>query len=244
MRAIFLVLCAPLVFPAGSSPAPCTCTMCPCESRAGALSWDAELRILRTPRLRCSSHAAPACRELARRGRSTQTRRSTWPAASPQAYNAGLGYDSQMLNMYASNLSSIASFGQPMHGNRRQDTQQEFASPRSPILDEFRASGKPKTTWKLRDIAGSVVEFSGDQLGSCFIQDELPKASSEERQSVFDEIVPGNTLQLIQDVFGNYVIQKLFEHGTQAQKTVLANTMEGNVLHQRARPRARRAATA
>jgi hypothetical protein len=49
------------------------------------------------------------------------------------------------------------------------------------------------------------VEFSGDQLGSRFIQDELPKASSEERQSVFDEIVPGNTLQLIQDVFGNYV---------------------------------------
>ncbi|KAJ7343436.1 armadillo-type protein [Mycena albidolilacea] len=117
-----------------------------------------------------------------------------------------------------------------MRGNRRQDTQ-EFASPRSPILDEFRASGKPKTTWKLRDIAGSVVEFSGDQLGSRFIQDELPKASSEERQSVFDEIVPGNTLQLIQDVFGNYVIQKLFEHGTQAQKTVLANTMEGNVLY-------------
>ncbi|KAJ7828445.1 hypothetical protein B0H14DRAFT_3718759 [Mycena olivaceomarginata] len=35
------------------------------------------------------------------------------PAAAPQPYNAGLGYVSQMLNMYASNLSSIASFGQP-----------------------------------------------------------------------------------------------------------------------------------
>ena len=64
---------------------------------------------------------------------------------------------------------------------------------------------------------------------------------------MFDEIVPDNALQLIQDVFGNYVraflllvvdlvltlpqvIQKLFEHGTQVQKTVLASTMEGHIL--------------
>lgn len=63
---------------------------------------------------------------------------------------------------------------------------------------------------------------------------------------VFDEIVPSAALQLIQDVFGNYVnicslkknapnvvlqvIQKLFEHGTQVQKTILANLMEGHVL--------------
>ncbi|KAF7338257.1 PUM-HD domain-containing protein [Mycena venus] len=137
-------------------------------------------------------------------------------AASPQAYGAALDYGSQMLNaanMY-SNLSSASSFGQPMRGNRRPDMQQELASTRSPM-----------------DIANFVVEFSGDQHGSRFIQNELITASSEERQSVFDEIVPDNTLQLIQDVFGNYVIQKLFEHGTQAQKTVLANTMEGHVFY-------------
>ncbi|KAJ7774585.1 armadillo-type protein [Mycena maculata] len=104
--------------------------------------------------------------------------------------------------------------------------------PRSPILDEFRASTKSKgRKWELRDITGYVVEFSGDQHGSRFIQTALTTATSEERQSVFDEIVPGNTLQLIQDVFGNYVIQKLFEHGTQAQKTLLANTMEGHIVY-------------
>lgn len=32
------------------------------------------------------------------------------------------------------------------------------------------------------------------------------------------------------DVFGNYVIQKLFEHGNQAQKAVLAKQMEGHIL--------------
>jgi mRNA-binding protein PUF3 len=32
------------------------------------------------------------------------------------------------------------------------------------------------------------------------------------------------------DVFGNYVVQKLFEHGNQAQKKILANQMKGRVL--------------
>ncbi|KAJ7109396.1 armadillo-type protein [Mycena epipterygia] len=116
-----------------------------------------------------------------------------------------------------------------MRGNRRHDMQPELALPRSPMLDEFRANKGKK--WELRDLTGFIVEFSGDQHGSRFIQNELVTATSEERQSVFDEIVPNNTLQLIQDVFGNYVIQKLFEHGTQVQKTVLANTMEGHVVY-------------
>lgn len=63
-----------------------------------------------------------------------------------------------------------------------------------------------------QDIVGSIVEFSGDQHGSRFIQQKLETANSEEKQLVFDEILP-NALQLMTDVFGNYVIQKFFEHG-------------------------------
>ena len=93
------------------------------------------------------------------------------------------------------------------------------------------------------------MEFSGDQHGSRFIQQKLETASTEEKQAVFDEIVPSAALQLIQDVFGNYVglvsflacfiiclhlkpqvVQKLFEHGTQIQKSILASTMENHVL--------------
>lgn len=37
-------------------------------------------------------------------------------------------------------------------------------------------------------------------------------------------------MQLACDVFGNYVIQKLFEHGDQNQKKILANRMKGHVL--------------
>ncbi|KAF8157525.1 ARM repeat-containing protein [Mycena galopus ATCC 62051] len=97
--------------------------------------------------------------------------------------------------------------------------QQKFATPCSPILAEFRAT------------PGSIVEFSGDQLGSRFIQDTLPEASNEEKESVFDEIYPNHTITLIQNVFGNYVIQKLFQDGTQTQKTALVNSMEGSVVY-------------
>lgn len=34
----------------------------------------------------------------------------------------------------------------------------------------------------------------------------------------------------MKDVFGNYVIQKFFEHGDQNQKKLLANKMKGEVL--------------
>ncbi|CAG8539510.1 5318_t:CDS:10 [Cetraspora pellucida] len=84
------------------------------------------------------------------------------------------------------------------------------------------------------DLSSSIsdpghVEFSGDQHGSRFIQQKLETANSEEKQLVFDEILP-NALQLMTDVFGNYVIQKFFEHGNQMQKTILAKQMEGHVL--------------
>lgn len=74
-----------------------------------------------------------------------------------------------------------------------------------------------------------MVEFSGDQHGSRFIQQKLETANSDEKEQVFREIQP-NCLQLMTDVFGNYVVQKLFEHGNQTQKKILANQMKGHVL--------------
>jgi pumilio RNA-binding family len=56
-----------------------------------------------------------------------------------------------------------------------------------------------------QDIFGFIVEFSGDQHGSRFIQQKLETATIEDKEMVFDEIIPSNTLQLIRDVFGNYV---------------------------------------
>lgn len=133
-------------------------------------------------------------------------------------YSSGIPMMITGSNMY----SQPAMYAPLRHGRHRS------IALRSALLDEFRANKARK--WELRDIFGYIVEFSGDQHGSRFIQQKLETASTEEKQIVFDEIVPDNALQLIQDVFGNYVIQKLFEHGTQVQKTVLASTMEGHIL--------------
>lgn len=53
-----------------------------------------------------------------------------------------------------------------------------------------------------QDIAGHIVEFSGDQLGSRHIQTKLETASAEEKAMVFGELLP-NMLQLSTDVFAN-----------------------------------------
>ncbi|KIW17339.1 hypothetical protein PV08_04531 [Exophiala spinifera] len=101
---------------------------------------------------------------------------------------------------------------------------------RSPLLEEFRLNSKTNKRFELKDIYNYVVEFSGDQHGSRFIQQKLETANSDEKEQIFKEIQP-NLLQLMTDVFGNYVIQKMFEHGNQSQKKVLANQMKGHVLH-------------
>lgn len=115
---------------------------------------------------------------------------------------------------------------------------------RSALLEEFRSNNKTSKRYELKvsyagfgvdsanatqDIYNHVVEFSGDQHGSRFIQQKLETANSDEKDQVFREIQP-NSIQLMTDVFGNYVIQKFFEHGNQPQKKILANQMKGRVL--------------
>lgn len=73
------------------------------------------------------------------------------------------------------------------------------------------------------------MEFSGDQYGARFIQRELETANSDEKEQVYRELMT-NTVQLMTDVFGNYVIQKFFGHGNQSQKRGLANQMKGHVV--------------
>ena len=76
---------------------------------------------------------------------------------------------------------------------------------------------------------GHIVEFSGDQHGSRFIQSKLETANSDEKDQVFREVEP-NAVQLMKDVFGNYVVQKFFEHGNQVQKKILGERMRGKMV--------------
>lgn len=66
----------------------------------------------------------------------------------------------------------------------------------------------------LQDIKGFIYEFCRDQHGSRFIQQKLVEGPPEQLMQLYEEIQP-HVIALMQDVFGNYVIQKCFEHGSQ-----------------------------
>jgi mRNA-binding protein PUF3 len=110
------------------------------------------------------------------------------------------------------------------------DHGQQSEAVMSTKLYDFKQNSKTTKRFELKDIYGYIVEFSGDQHGSRFIQQKLETANSDEKEHVFKELSP-DSLQLMQDVFGNYVIQKFFEHGDQTQKRTLANRMKGHVVH-------------
>ncbi|CAH8334070.1 unnamed protein product [Eruca vesicaria subsp. sativa] len=97
----------------------------------------------------------------------------------------------------------------------------------SSLLEEFKSN---KTRgFELSEIASHVVEFSADQYGSRFIQQKLETATTDEKNMVYEEIMP-QALALMTDVFGNYVIQKFFEHGLPPQRRELAEKLFDNVL--------------
>lgn len=90
---------------------------------------------------------------------------------------------------------------------------------RSQLLEEFRNSTSRFQQVPLSELRDHIVEFARDQHGSRFIQQRLETATAEEKDIVFSEILP-QADKLMIDVFGNYVIQKFFEFGTDNQKEV------------------------
>nr|CAN61602.1 hypothetical protein VITISV_024967 [Vitis vinifera] len=152
------------------------------------------------------------------------------PLASPVIPNSPIGPGSPIrhndLNMrYPSGMRNLAGgVMAPWHLDAGCNMDEGFASS---LLEEFK-SNKTKC-FELSEIAGHVVEFSADQYGSRFIQQKLETATTEEKNMVYQEIIP-QALSLMTDVFGNYVIQKFFEHGLVSQRRELAGKLYGHVL--------------
>jgi len=96
------------------------------------------------------------------------------------------------------------------------------------LLEQIRAA-KSRNQWTIHDIQGHVVEFCLDQNGSRFIQQRLEVAEADEKDSVIDEIIPA-IKDLNNDVFGNYVVQKCYEFGTEKMKNDLKGTLKGNMM--------------
>jgi hypothetical protein len=100
---------------------------------------------------------------------------------------------------------------------------------RDSLVEEFRSTFGKSRQWTLRDLTNHIVAFCQDQHGSRFIQQRLEVCSESEKQLVFDEILPSAQI-LMTDVFGNYVLQKLFEYGTKDQCESLAMLLKGQAV--------------
>ncbi|PAV81512.1 hypothetical protein WR25_05938 [Diploscapter pachys] len=65
--------------------------------------------------------------------------------------------------------------------------------------------------------------------GSIFIQEFLEHTSEKGKEIIFEKILP-NALSLMTHIFGNYVIQKLFERGSTVEKAALTEAIRGNIM--------------
>lgn len=100
---------------------------------------------------------------------------------------------------------------------------------RDSLVEEFRSTFGKTRQWTLSDLANHIVAFCQDQHGSRFIQQRLEVCNDTEKQLVFDEILP-SAQTLMTDVFGNYVLQKLFEYGSKTQCEELASLLKGQAV--------------
>jgi len=73
-----------------------------------------------------------------------------------------------------------------------------------------------------------LIENCRDQNGSRLIQQQFEKSSDQEKEQIFQEILP-HAYSLMTDVFGNYVIQKILQLGTIDQKLRLFEVTQGNI---------------
>jgi len=112
-------------------------------------------------------------------------------------------------NDYNKNNNATAPAANPMH---------------DPLVDDFRNTYGKSKQWNLIDLVGHVVAFCQDQHGSRFIQQRLEICNDVDKQIIFDEVIPA-AQSLMTDVFGNYVLQKLFEFGNPEQCESLARLL-------------------
>jgi hypothetical protein len=96
------------------------------------------------------------------------------------------------------------------------------------LLDDFKAK-KNNRDWTVFDVKGHTVEFCQDQNGSRFIQQRLEIGDAGEKEIVMAEVLP-EVDRLRNDVFGNYVVQKLLGFGTDKMKEDLRDTVIGEMV--------------
>ena len=86
------------------------------------------------------------------------------------------------------------------------------------------------TSLDIMSLRGKILDVARDHTGSRALQKRLDRGCTDvEKQLIFDEVEP-KCSELMMHMFGNYVVQKLFEHGLPHHVRVLSEKLRGNVL--------------
>eukprot|EP00344_Euplotes_crassus_P002262 CAMPEP_0197015916 /NCGR_PEP_ID=MMETSP1380-20130617/76151_1 /TAXON_ID=5936 /ORGANISM="Euplotes crassus, Strain CT5" /LENGTH=406 /DNA_ID=CAMNT_0042442253 /DNA_START=120 /DNA_END=1340 /DNA_ORIENTATION=+ len=140
-------------------------------------------------------------------------------------------FSGNLSNTKDSSTSSNNKYASPprkgMPGNQSSD-------PKSPYLIKLRKCIKDKEEedLTLEDLKGHASEISRDQVGSRFIQkiyEANCKVSSDSLGDLINEIKE-DSLNIMKDVFGNYVIQKILQFGPEEHIQTLFNEIKGHIL--------------
>ncbi|CAE7946579.1 APUM5, partial [Symbiodinium sp. KB8] len=82
----------------------------------------------------------------------------------------------------------------------------------------------------LAEVFPRLTKAAKEQEGSRFLQWKLAGNCSAEEKAKIYNLAMADTVKLASDAFGNFVVQKLLEHGTAEQLEVMLSKVKGHVL--------------
>ncbi|KAL3800465.1 hypothetical protein HJC23_011702 [Cyclotella cryptica] len=118
-------------------------------------------------------------------------------------------------------------------GTRRSPTKRDGGSVNSARshLPKYHSHGEATyhESMTMFQFKGKIVEVAKEPDGSRFIQERLEHVLSPELQLVFDETVP-RMKELWDDIYGNFILQKLLDVGTDEMKNTIGAALNGHVV--------------
>ncbi|KJR87333.1 Pumilio-family RNA binding protein repeat protein [Sporothrix schenckii 1099-18] len=118
-------------------------------------------------------------------------------------------------NMNNNSLGMFPQFQQPPIG-----------TPLSPHATEFNTD--TASSWKEKYIVDKIVS-SNDQQASIFLQQKLKVGTSDQKYDIV-EAIAAQAYPLMINRFGNFLVQRCFEHGSPEQIVKIAEAIRGNTL--------------
>ncbi|KAI9671149.1 MAG: hypothetical protein M1817_003656 [Caeruleum heppii] len=103
---------------------------------------------------------------------------------------------------------------------------QTYISPTEPLNYRRLLDRSVNCNWKY--IVDKIV-CNNDQQASIFLQQKLKLGTTEQKSDVVEAIV-AQAYPLMVNRFGNFLVQRCFEHGTPNQVVAIANAIRGNTL--------------